>query len=191
MCFFVLFSSCCFPILLACRWGWGVGNKGESMFQRMPGWLQLLDGCCLMDGKRGSKPFILHWQSWNTETRLQVRVKKIPVTNSYSWSLPQHFLDIKMHVLASCLFLTNDSEAAFPVIISPALEVSTDVRSINSEIIGMPDAGSFLMWQDTHCISSMPKLHSKMWEERSFCVMAILTVEIQCMLPTGRECWKI
>lgn len=76
---------------------------------------------------------------------LQVRVKKIPVMNSYSWSLPQHFLDIKMHVQASCLFLTNDSEAVFPVIISPALEVSTDVRSIKSEIIGMPDAGSFLM----------------------------------------------
>lgn len=50
-----------------------------------------------------------------------------------------------MHVQASCLFLTNYSEAAFPIIISPALEVSTDVKFINSEIIGMPDAGSFLM----------------------------------------------
>lgn len=67
-----------------------------------------------------------------------------------------------MHVQASCLFLTNDSEAAFPIIISAALEVSTDVRSINSEIISMPDAGSFLMWQDTQCISLMLKLLSKL-----------------------------
>lgn len=120
-CAFLLFSSCCFPILLACRWGWGVGNKGESMFQRMPGWLQLLDGCCLMDGKRGSKPFILHWQSWNTETGFTGKGEKIPVTNSYSWPLPQHFLDIKMHVQASCLFLTNKSETAFPIIIFSCL----------------------------------------------------------------------
>lgn len=46
-----------------------------------------------------------------------------------------------MHVQASCcLFLINDFEAAFQVIISPAWEVSTDVRSIGGEITGMPDA---------------------------------------------------
>lgn len=49
----------------------------------------------------------------------QVRVKKIPVLNSYSGSVPQPFLGIKMHVQESCLFLINDFEAAFQVVISP------------------------------------------------------------------------
>lgn len=95
-----------------------IGERGESMFQRMPGWLQLLDDCYLMDGKKEEQTF-QSALSWNTENQFTGKGEKI-----LYWAAvldPCHDISwlTNMHVQEPyCLFLVSELETAS--LITPA-----------------------------------------------------------------------